>query len=81
MLNENRMPNRPVYLETRNMTFIKDERKHYGANSTQERTMTYDELKPRVAGITVEGLDGRVVALESLWRGRRVVLVFLRHFG
>lgn len=72
---------RPVYLETRDLIFIKDTRKPKGTNSLQERTMTYDELRPRVAGITVEGLDGRVVALESLWQGRRVVLVFLRHFG
>lgn len=43
--------------------------------------MTYDELRPRIAGISVTGLDGKEMALESLWRARRVVLVFLRHFG
>ncbi len=43
--------------------------------------MTYDELKTRIAGISVTGIDGKDVALESLWQGRRVVLVFLRHFG
>jgi hypothetical protein len=43
--------------------------------------MTYDELKPRIAGISVKDLDGRNVALGSLWQARKVVLVFLRHFG
>jgi hypothetical protein len=53
----------------------------YGINRAQEEIMTYDELKLRIAGIAVTGIDGKIVALESLWRARRVVLVFLRHFG
>ncbi len=43
--------------------------------------MTYDELKSRIAGIAVTGVDGKDVPIESLWQARRVVLVFLRHFG
>ena len=43
--------------------------------------MTYDELKPRMAGITVQSLEGEEVVLKSLWARRRIVLVFLRHFG
>ncbi|OQC25591.1 MAG: hypothetical protein BWX71_01663 [Deltaproteobacteria bacterium ADurb.Bin072] len=43
--------------------------------------MTYDELKPRIAGVSVDDLDEKSVSLESLWQGRRIVLAFLRHFG
>ncbi len=43
--------------------------------------MTYDELKTRLKGVTVESLQDREVTVESLWALRRVVLVFLRHFG
>ncbi len=43
--------------------------------------MTYEELKPLVAGVTVQSLKEREVALESLWEERRIVLAFLRHFG
>ena len=43
--------------------------------------MTYDELKPRIAGVSVDNLEEEAVVLESLWRGRRIVLAFLRHFG
>ncbi len=43
--------------------------------------MTYGELKPRVAGVFVQSVKGEAVPLESLWQGRRIVLVFLRHFG
>lgn len=36
---------------------------------------------PDVSGLTVLDTGGDVVELESLWRNRRIVLVFLRHFG
>ncbi len=47
----------------------------------QEGAMTYDELKPRIDGVTVLSLEQNEVKLESLWAGRRIVLAFLRHFG
>ena len=43
--------------------------------------MTYEELMPRIAGVTVQSLKGHEIELESLWAGRRIVLAFLRHFG
>jgi hypothetical protein len=43
--------------------------------------MTYDELKTRITGVTVQSLQGHKVEIESLWAGRRIVLAFLRHFG
>jgi hypothetical protein len=43
--------------------------------------MTYDELKPRIAGVTVLSLQEEGVDLKSLWAHRRIVLAFLRHFG
>ena len=36
---------------------------------------------PDVAGLTVLDMEKNTVELASLWRGRRVVLTFLRHFG
>jgi hypothetical protein len=36
---------------------------------------------PDVSGLTVLNTEGEVVDLESLWRGRRIILTFLRHFG
>ena len=48
---------------------------------TQEKDMTYAELKPRIAGVTAESLQGKEVVLKSLWSDRRIVLAFLRHFG
>jgi hypothetical protein len=38
-------------------------------------------VEPAAAAAEVEDLDGRKVRLDSLWRTRIVVLVFLRHFG
>ncbi len=38
-------------------------------------------VSPDAAAAEVEDLDGTRVRLESLWRARPVVLVFLRHFG
>jgi hypothetical protein len=47
----------------------------------QEGEMTYNELRPRITGVTVQSLDGNEIKLESLWEDRRIVLAFLRHFG
>ena len=38
-------------------------------------------IDPAAAGAEVEDLDGSRRRLDSLWRERTVVLVFLRHFG
>ncbi len=43
--------------------------------------MTYDEFKPHIKGVTVQPLLGKEIKLESLWKDRRIVLAFLRHFG
>lgn len=43
--------------------------------------MRYDDLKPRLSGVTVMDLQGERVYLESLWENRAVLLAFLRHFG
>ncbi|MCW7754146.1 hypothetical protein OOT00_09110 [Desulfobotulus sp. H1] len=36
---------------------------------------------PDVSAISVFDLNGKAVALDSLWQDRKVVLVFLRHYG
>lgn len=41
----------------------------------------YDDLATGLSGIKVQNMKGESVELESLWSSRRVVLVFLRHFG
>lgn len=43
--------------------------------------MNYEQLSPRIAGLTVKNTAGEDVVLESLWKDRQVVLAFLRHFG
>jgi len=43
--------------------------------------MTYDELKSRLAGVTVNNFKGDSIDLESLWADRPVLLSFVRHFG
>lgn len=43
--------------------------------------MQYDDLKPRLGGVTVQNLRGEMVDLESIWKERAVLLAFLRHFG
>ena len=35
----------------------------------------------KLSGLTLQDLDGNPVGLGGLWAERRVVLVFLRHFG
>ena len=34
-----------------------------------------------IRGVSVLNLDASPVAMDSLWKDRRVALVFLRHFG
>lgn len=46
-----------------------------------EGEMTYVELKTRVSGVKIQTLEGKDLPLESLWKDRRIVLAFLRHFG
>lgn len=41
----------------------------------------YQDLKQKISGVMVKSIDGKEVALESLWKERRVVIGFLRHFG
>jgi len=36
---------------------------------------------PDVTGLTVLNIEKDVVQLESLWRDRKIILTFLRHFG
>lgn len=36
---------------------------------------------PDVSGLTVLDINGDVVQMASLWRDRKIVLTFLRHFG
>jgi hypothetical protein len=36
---------------------------------------------PDVSGLTVLSIEKEIVQLESLWRDRRIILTFLRHFG
>lgn len=43
--------------------------------------MRLDEARVKSDGLTVETLDGQPVPLAPLWRERRLVLAFLRHFG
>ena len=56
-----------------------------GCSSTYQTSgeiMKYDDnLKARLKGITVRNLNGEAVELESLWKNRRIVLTFFRHFG
>ena len=41
----------------------------------------YETLHEKISGLTVTSQDNEAVAVESLWENRRLVLVFLRHFG
>ena len=47
----------------------------------KENNMTYDELKPRLAGVEVKDLRSDSIDIESLWINRPILLSFLRHFG
>lgn len=55
-----------------------------GCATTGEKSMAtinYDDFAAPVSGLTFQDLEGRSVAVETLWENRRVALVFLRHFG
>jgi cytochrome oxidase Cu insertion factor (SCO1/SenC/PrrC family) len=43
--------------------------------------MDYKQLEKRIANLSVKNMEGKDVALDSLWEQKRVVLVFVRHFG
>jgi len=43
--------------------------------------MNYDQLSPKISGIKVKTMEGEEILLESLWKDKRVVVAFLRHFG
>jgi hypothetical protein len=45
------------------------------------KPMDYKELGKRISKLTVKDIHGKEVELASLWSDRRIVLVFLRHFG
>ncbi len=47
----------------------------------ETRKVNEDIMKTRFEGISVKNLKGEDVLLNSLWSDRRIVLVFLRHFG
>jgi len=36
---------------------------------------------PDVSGLTVLNMENKVVQLKTLWRDRKIILAFLRHFG
>ena len=43
--------------------------------------MTYDELKPRLAGVKVKDLKSDSIDMESLWGNRRTLPEFLRQLS
>jgi hypothetical protein len=43
--------------------------------------MRLDEARVKINGLTAATLDGDQIPWASLWRERRLVLAFLRHFG
>ena len=53
------------------------------ANTEQAATdaIGYGPLEKRIANLTVKNMEGQDVAFESIWEQKRVVLVFVRHFG
>jgi len=38
-------------------------------------------MLPEVYGLTLLDLEKNAFEIESLWRDRRIVMTFLRHFG
>ena len=48
---------------------------------TADVKTNYDDLATGISGIKVQNTKGEDIELQSLWSNRRVVLVFLRHFG
>lgn len=48
----------------------------------QKKKMTPRELNAlKPTNLTITNMEGKQVELSSLWKDRRVLLVFLRHFG
>lgn len=47
----------------------------------KEESMKNPDVMNAVSGLTVRNLEGESVSMDALWAERRVVLVFLRHFG
>lgn len=43
--------------------------------------MKNSDVFESIRGVSVLNLDAAPVAVDSLWKDRRVTLVFLRHFG
>ena len=55
-----------------------------GCSMKGSRPMTsqeYEALRTKIADLTVRNLEDQAVSVEALWEDRRVVLVFLRHYG
>lgn len=48
---------------------------------SKEANMDDQALFHSLQGLTVQNVDGEPVEMDSLWKDRKVVLVFLRHFG
>jgi hypothetical protein len=38
-------------------------------------------INKQVAGVTIKALDGSEVELASLWKDRKVAIIWLRHYG
>lgn len=51
------------------------------ATKTEEKPMQYQDVKPKISRLKVQSIAGKNVSLPSLWKDRRILLVFLRHFG
>ena len=50
-------------------------------SKTAEVEMKYEDIAGDLSAITVESMEEKAVVIESLWSDRRIVLVFIRHFG
>ena len=50
-------------------------------NNKEANVTEYQDLKKKVSGVLVKTVEGKEVALDSLWKDRRIVLGFTRHFG
>jgi hypothetical protein len=48
---------------------------------TKSDAIDYGQLEKRIANLSVKNMDGKDVALVSIWEQKRVMLVFIRHFG
>ncbi|MBU1169481.1 MAG: hypothetical protein KKD44_07945 [Proteobacteria bacterium] len=50
-------------------------------NKNIETDTDHQALFNSLQGLTVQNLQGEPVLLDSLWQDRKVVLVYLRHYG